>query len=202
MKTNRIITISRQYGSGGREIGEKLAQELKIPFYDKEILNLAAEQSGFAPSRFDEEEQEQTGSLLFSLMRVGAAVNSYDLPLNDQIYLIQSRVIRQAAEQGPCVILGRCADYLLENMPNCLRFFFKAPLDLRIKHAVACHGIPAETAEATVNKMDRKRAAYYNYYTGLRFGNAEHYHLCLDTLSIGIDASVELLKQYVLSLPD
>lgn len=196
MKSDLVITISRQYGSGGREVGQKLAERLGIPCYDKELINLAAQQSGFAPSHFEEPDQQATNSMLFSLLRAGTMMNSYDLPLNDKIYLIQSKVIQELAEKGPCVIVGRCSDYILEERPNCLKVFLYAPLPLRVERGKKVYGLPSDKAEDIINKTDKRRAAYYNYYTGIKFGDARHYNACLDTLSVGIEAAVDVLEVY------
>lgn len=197
MKKNYIITISRQYGSGGREIGRQLAQRLGVPHYDKELINLAAQRSGFAPEHFEEAEQKASKSLLFSLLRAGSAMNSYDLPLNDKVYLIQSKVISQLADEGPCVIVGRCADYILQDRPDCLHFFIHAPLQQRVERAVKVYGLAPDKAEDLVKKIDRRRATYYNYYTSMRFGDAGNYNLSVNSLSLGIENTVSLLERYI-----
>ena len=197
MKSDLVVTISRQYGSGGREVGQKLAERLGIPCYDKELINLAAQQSGFSPSHFEEPDQQATNSMLFSLLRAGTMMNSYDLPLNDKIYLIQSKVIQELAEKGPCVIVGRCSDYILEERPHCVKAFLYAPLPLRVERGEKAYGLPSDKAEDIIVKTDKRRAAYYNYYTGIKFGDARHYNICLDTLSVGIESAVDTLEVYV-----
>ncbi len=199
MKSDLVVTISRQYGSGGREVGQKLAQRLGLPCYDKELINLAAQKSGFSPSHFEEPEQQASSSMLFSLLRAGSIINSYDLPLNDKIYLVQSKVIRQLAEEGPCVIVGRCADYILEDLPHCVRVFIHAPLPLRVERGRTAYGLPQDKAEDIIEKTDKRRSTYYNYYTGIRFGDARHYHVAMDSLSIGLDNAVAVLEAYVRS---
>jgi cytidylate kinase len=193
-----IITISRQYGSGGREIGQLLARRLSIPCYDKELIRLASEKSGFAPAHFEApDQQEASSSLIFALTRAGAMMNSYDLPLSDKIYLAQSQTIRQLAEEGPCVLVGRCAGYVLEGHPRCVRVFLHAPLPLRVERGIRSYGLPPEKAEEIVTKTDRRRAAYSNYYTGARFGDASLYHVSLDSLSIGLEQAAGILESYV-----
>ena len=123
MKNNTIITISRQYGSGGRLIGQKLAERLGIPFYDKELITLAAEESGFAEHLFEKNDRNITNSLLYSLSMYGNTMGLYDMPLNDKLFIAQSKTIQSVAEKGPCVIVGRCADYVLRNKPNVLNVF-------------------------------------------------------------------------------
>jgi cytidylate kinase len=197
MKENLIITISRQYGSGGREIGEKLAKRFGIPYYDKELIILAAEKSGYARSLFEEADQKATNSMLFSLMRAGSMVNTYDMPLNDKIYLIQSGVIQQVAQQGSCVIVGRCADYVLQDKYPCVNVFIHAPLAKRMERAVNCYGLKGDDIQSVLLKTDKRRETYYNYYTGRKFGDARNYTLSLDSLDIGIDRAVEVIAQYV-----
>ena len=141
---HKIITISRQYGSGGRIIGKKLADELGIPFYDNELINLAAEKTGLSKECFKEAESVSTGNLLLSLTTLTPTVDSYGLPLNEKIFLVQSQVIKEVAEQGSCVIVGRSADYVLSENPNCINVFIHAELEDRVKRAVELYGLDAK----------------------------------------------------------
>lgn len=197
MKENLIVTISRQYGSGGREIGKKLAECLGVPYYDKELIILAAEKSGYARSLFEEADQKASNSMIFSLMRAGSMANSYDIPLSDKIYLIQSGVIQQVAQQGSCVIVGRCADYVLQDKAPCVNVFIHAPLKQRVARGIECYGLSADDAQSIILKTDKRRETYYNYYTGRRFGDARNYTLSLDSLGIGVENAVRILADYV-----
>ena len=197
MKENLIITISRQYGSGGREIGRRLAERLGIPYYDKELIILAAERSGYARSLFEEADQKASNSMIFSLMRAGSMVNSYDLPLNDKIYLIQSGVIQQVARQGSCVIVGRCADYVLQDRFPCVNVFIHAALQKRMDRAVKVYGLSPDDVQSVLLKTDKRRETYYNYYTGRKYGDARNYTLSLDSLGVGIENAVSILAEYV-----
>ena len=197
MKENLIITISRQYGSGGREIGKRLAERLGIPYYDKELIILAAERSGYARSLFEEADQKASNSMIFSLMRAGSMVNSYDLPLNDKIYLIQSGVIQQVARQGSCVIVGRCADYVLQDRFPCVNVFIHAALQKRMDRAVKVYGLSPDDVQSVLLKTDKRRETYYNYYTGRKFGDARNYTLSLDSLGVGIENAVRVMADYV-----
>ena len=197
MKENLIITISRQYGSGGREIGRRLAERLGIPYYDKELIILAAERSGYARSLFEEADQKASNSMIFSLMRAGSMVNSYDLPLNDKIYLIQSGVIQQVARQGSCVIVGRCADYVLQDRFPCVNIFIHAALQKRMDRAVKVYGLSPDDVQSVLLKTDKRRETYYNYYTGRKFGDARNYTLSLDSLGVGIENAVRVMADYV-----
>lgn len=197
MKENLIITISRQYGSGGREIGRRLAERLGIPYYDKELIILAAERSGYARSLFEEADQKASNSMIFSLMQAGSMVNSYDLPLNDKIYLIQSGVIQQVARQGSCVIVGRCADYVLQDRFPCVNVFIHAALQKRMDRAVKVYGLSPDDVQSVLLKTDKRRETYYNYYTGRKFGDARNYTLSLDSLGVGIENAVRVMADYV-----
>ena len=197
MKENLIITISRQYGSGGREIGRRLAERLGIPYYDKELIILAAERSGYARSLFEEADQKASNSMIFSLMRAGSMVNSYDLPLNDKIYLIQSGVIQQVARQGSCVIVGRCADYVLQDRFPCVNVFIHAALQKRMDRAVKVYGLSPDDVQSVLLKTDKRRETYYNYYTGRKFGDDRNYTLSLDSLGVGIENAVRVMADYV-----
>jgi len=197
MKENLIVTISRQYGSGGREIGKKLAARLGIPYYDKELIILAAEKSGYARSLFEEADQKASNSMIFSLMRAGSMASAYDMPLNDKIYLIQSGVIQQVARQGSCVIVGRCADYVLQDKFPCVNIFVHADIKKRIERAVQLYGLSPDDVQSTLLKTDKRRETYYNYYTGRKCGDARNYTLSLDSLGVGIDNAVSILADYV-----
>ena len=200
---NKIITISRQYGSGGREIGEKLAKELDVPFYDNEIITRAAKESGFAEAAFQRAEQKATNSLLYS---IAMGLNSYGnqefgfsaLSIDDQIYLAQSEVVHKMADEGPCVIVGRCADYLLREKKNVVNVFIWAKLESRVKRAIEVYEMPAQKAAEQILKIEKRRANYYNYHANEKWGRADNYNLCIQSDFIGIDATVELLKDYIL----
>ena len=129
MKNNTIITISRQYGSGGREIGKRLAEKLGIPFYDKELITLAAQQSGYSEHLFEKSDKGATNSLLYSLSMYGNTMGLYDMPLNDKLFIAQSQTIKNVAEQGPCVIVGRCADYVLRGRKDLLSVLIHDPIE-------------------------------------------------------------------------
>ena len=197
MKENLIITISRQYGSGGREMGRKLAERLGIPYYDKELITLAAERSGYSRTLFEEADQKASNSMIFSLMRAGSMAGSYELPLNDKIYLIQSGVIQQVAKKGSCVIVGRCADYVLQDKFPCINIIIHAQLRRRMERGVQVYGLAPDTVQSLLLRTDKRREAYYNYYTGRKFGDARNYTLSLDSLGVGIENAVRLLADYV-----
>ena len=188
-----IITIGRQFGSGGREIGEKLAQKLGYSFYDKEILTMAAEESGFSAAAMEHYDEKPSGSLIYSLYMTGAATSD-TLPLNQQLAFAQFNVIRKIAQGDNCVIVGRCADYILREKENLLTVFLHAPLEDRAKRIMAEKNIDSlALAEKTVKKTDKYREDYYNFFTHKKWGSATCANLALDTSVLGIDRCVEII---------
>lgn len=205
MENNFVITIGRQFGSGGRQIGRLLSEKLSIPYYDKEILAEAAKDSGICEEIFESHDEKPTKSLLFSLatgMQMHGNLGGYmEMPLNHRIFLAQFDTIRRVASEGPCIIVGRCADYVLRDKHNAVRLFVKADMEHRTERAIALHQVEPARAEEYVRRMDKQRASYYNYYTTSTWGDLDNYDLCLDTGRLGIDGSVELILNY-LSLRD
>lgn len=199
---NKIITITRQFGSGGREIGKKLAEAYGIPFYDNEIISRAAKDTGFAEAAFERAEDKASNSLLYSIAMGMNVFSSQDvgfsgLPLDDRIFLAQSKVIRNVAKEGPCVIVGRCADYILKNQENVVNLFIRATLDFRIKRAIEVEGIPKEKSAEMVMKKDKSRANYYKYHSGERWDNVLNYDFAIRSDLCGIDGTVACLKAYL-----
>ena len=197
-----VITIARQFGSGGRDIGRRLSQKLSIPFYDKKLITLAAQESGIDPEIVKSADERANNSLLYSLsMGAAAAIDggfqiNPELPMNDRLFLIQHDIIKQLAEK-PCIIIGRCGDYVLRNRPDCVKLFIYADLDKRTEYAVNVHNVPRDRAKAVVTKTDKTRANYYNYYASERWGDPGIYDLCINSGTLGIDGSVELIEYYL-----
>ncbi|MBZ4671458.1 MAG: Cytidylate kinase [Oscillospiraceae bacterium] len=189
-----IITISRQYGSGGREIGEKLANTLGIPFYDNKLLEVAAKESGIGKELFEANDEKNPGSLLYIL---GMQYSDDMLPFNHKLFLAQFSAIKKIASEGPCVIVGRCADYALKDFNNVLNVFIHADIEKRIERISKELNIPDKKANEVIIRVDKQRMSYYNFYTSQKWGRAENYHLCLDSMALGIDGTVELLKKFV-----
>ncbi len=195
--SKKIITISRQYGSGGRYVARMLAERLGYAFYDNELITLAAKESGFSESLFENIEKKSSYSLLYSLSTFGAPAGGvYGLSINDRAFIIQSDIIKQAAEKGPCVIVGRCADYILKERSDVINVFLHSDLESRTARAVKYYGIEEKKAKEHVQKTDRKRASYYNYFTGENWGDIKNYHISLDTDFIGIENCVDILEKY------
>lgn len=202
MKCKSVITISRQFGSGGREIGKKLAQRLSVDFYDKELISLAAKESGIDPSVFEHIDEQATNSLLYSLSlgMYGFGQTGYtprdQISINDRLYLLQHEIIRKLADK-PCVIVGRCADYILKERKNCISIFIYADMDYRIKRAVDIRNVPKEKAENVIRKTDKTRANYYQFYTEQKWGVPDNYHLCLNSAKLSPEKAVDVIENYV-----
>ncbi|WP_324823813.1 cytidylate kinase-like family protein [Sinanaerobacter sp. ZZT-01] len=197
-----IITIAREYGSGGREIGKQLAEQLKIPFYDKELITRTAEESGIDPDLFENADEKPSNpfwtSLAFNIGTFGSHIPTInDLPMNDRLFLLQSKTIRKIAEEGSCVIVGRCADYILEKEENIIRFFIHADREDKLNRVIHSYGIPEEGAQEFMKKTDRRRATYYDYYVGEKWGQINRYDLSINSSTLGIQSTVDLLLKFV-----
>ncbi len=195
---NTIITISRAYGSGGHEIGKRLATELDIPYYDNELISLAAEQSGLSKEIIKDAENIPTSNILYSLSRLGPSAEVYGMSLSEKIFLAQSNAIRELASKGSCVIIGRCADFVLKDFEDCIHIFITASLPARVRRAVAEYQLFPENAEKKVIKTDKSRELYYNYHTGLKWGDSSNYDFVINTDYTGLQDAVILIKSYVL----
>ncbi len=192
-----VITISREYGSGGRFIAKKLAEKMGIPYYDNELITMAARESGYSEAIFEKAEQLSTHSFLYSLSMFGSVDGVYGLPLSDKVYIAQSEIIKKCAEKGPCVIVGRCSDYVLKDFDNVINFFIYSDEKSKIERAVKYYGINADKASSELKKKDKKRANYYNYYSSQDWGYFGNYHLSINSDAVGIDASVDILSSFV-----
>ncbi len=197
-----IITVSRQYGSGGRVIAKALAERLGIAYYDKELIVLAAKESGFAEEIFEESEDKTPNSLLYSLVMGtygmgGQGIGVPDMPIGDKVFLIQSNLIRSLAAKESAVFVGRCADYVLEGREDTTNFFIYAPLENRVRRAVSEYHLAPEKSESAVLRIDKRRANYYNYYANRKWGKIDNYDLAVDSSKLSVDDTVELLQKYV-----
>ena len=188
---NRVITVSREFGSGGRTIGKMVAEKLGIPCYDAELIQKIAEESGYAADYIREEGEGASGGWLSALF----TDRSMGLTNQDKIWNIQSRVIEELAEKGPCVIVGRCADYILRDKANCLNVFIHASMEKRAKRIVQEYGEREESPEQRLRDKDKRRAAYHRFYTDMKWGHSQNYHICLDSGTLGIDKCVALIVQ-------
>ena len=192
MDKKYAITIGRQFGSGGREIGQKLARHLGIKYYDKELLQEIQKQSGLSSEFLAKSDETPQGAWTHALAGI-----LYDgIYTQEQIFRYQSETIRRIADKESCVIVGRCADYILRDHPDCINTFIHAPLEYCVERLYINDGIPREEATDLAVKMNKKRASYYNYYTDKKWGHITSYHLAVDTSVVGIDQTVELIAEF------
>ena len=202
MAINSVITIGRQFGSGGHEVGELLAKRLGIPYYDKQLLAEASKDSGICEEIFEDHDEKPTRSLLFSLMtgmqiRGDTSSMYMDMPLNHKIFLAQFDAIRRIASEGPCVIVGRCADSVLRDKKDAINVFIKADMDSRKERIMRLHTIAGDKVEDYIRRADKQRASYYNYYATSTWGDVNNFDLCVDTGALGIEGAVELIERFV-----
>lgn len=193
-----VITIARQFGSGGHEIGERVAKELNIPFYDKSLIALAAKKSGFSEEVFADVDEKATNSLLYSMVMgnysYGGRVSGInEMPINDKLFIIQSDIIKAAAADGPCVIIGRCADYILKDKDYTLNVFIHADKQSRIDRIVKKNLSEAKKAPDFITKKDKQRANYYNFYSNNKWDDLSNYDLTIDSSKFGVDGAVEMI---------
>ncbi|MCR4651764.1 MAG: cytidylate kinase-like family protein [Lachnospiraceae bacterium] len=199
---NTVITISRQFGSGGREIGEKLAEYFNIKYYDKELLSRAAKESGFCEEIIEVHDERPTSSFLYNLVMdtysFGYNQSSFvDMPISHKIFLAQFDTIKKIASEGPCVIVGRCADYALADMDNTLNIFIYGNEECKVKRICERMNVNEKKAKELSVKTDKQRQSYYNYYSSKKWGRADSYDLCINSSLLGIDGTVRLLIQAV-----
>lgn len=205
MNPNYIINIGRQLGSGGKEIGEKLATCLGIGFYDKELINLASEESGLCKEFFENADEKASQGLIGGLFGMRfpfiseGAMPGINCLSNDALFKVQSDVIRRLAAEKSCLFVGRCADYILRENPRCVNVFISASKEDRISRLCRIHGIDEEAAETMMEKADKKRSEYYNYYSYKTWGAAATYHLCIDSSSLGIDGTVDFVETFIVN---
>ncbi|MBQ6076454.1 MAG: cytidylate kinase-like family protein [Lachnospiraceae bacterium] len=194
---NTIITIGREFGSGGHEIGMKLAEELGIPFYDKLLVSMVSEEGEFA-QKYLEEMDEKVDIHIAPFLATRSNYSLYQMPVSDKVYFRQAQIIRELADKGSCVIVGRCADYILENRPELVRVFLYGDLKDRVARKEAM-GLEITESDMTkhVQVTDRKRSRYYRNFTGQVWGAKENYDICLNTSVTGIDGAVAMLKTLV-----
>ena len=202
MACKSVITIGRQYGSGGREIGQKLAGRLGIKCYDNELLDRAAKESGICQELFENHDEKPTNSFLYSLVMdtysmgyASAALSG--MPINHKVFLAQFNAIKKIADEGPCVMVGRYADYALDDYPNRISVFIYGSMDKRIRRIADKYNFTDAKAKDVITKTDKQRASYYNYYTNKRWGDIASYDLCINSSILGIHGTVEILRQFI-----
>lgn len=199
---NTIVTISRQYGSAGREIGALLAEKYGIKYYDKELLNRVAKESGFCEEIIEHQDERPTSSFLYNLVMdtysFGYNASHFvDMPISQKIFLAQFDTIKKIASEGPCVIVGRCADYALADRDDCINLFIYANEEDKIKHVMKSQNVSEKEAKEMIVKKDKQRQSYYNYYSSKKWGHADTYDLCINSSVLGLEGSVNLIQQFI-----
>ena len=204
MKDNVIVTIARQYGSGGREVGELVAKEHNLVFHDKSLIELAAQKSGIDMELLKKADEDVTPSFLYSIAVGNYSVyplsinmSPYEMPINDKLFNLQADIIKEEAERAPSVFVGRCADYVLNSNPNVIKVYIYADISVRAKRIAALENISESDARVLIYKNDKRRANYYNYYTSLKWGKSENYNLMIDTGSVGTEGAARIIGEYI-----
>ena len=192
----RIITISREFGSGGRSIGKLVAEKLGYRFFDSELVNKVAQRSGFSPEFIEEsgEYASARSSLLFALA-TASQYSADGLSMHDRLYIEQTKIIEEIAAEGECVIVGRCADFILRDRKDCLNVYIHADMESRAKRIVERYGESDKSPEKRLTEKDQKRKVYYKNYTGRNWGQAQNYDICLNSGALGIETCAELIVQ-------
>lgn len=206
MKRNIAVTIARQYGSGGREIGNRVAELLGVKVYDRELITMAASKSGLPADSLDHVDEKATNSLLYTLA-MGSSLfygsnTGFNMPVNDKLFIVQSEIIGNIADRESCVIVGRCGDYVLRNHPGTLSVFVYAPAEERIKRIMERHSVGYDEAKELMNKTDRRRINYYNFYTGRKWGKFDHYDLMIDSHLLGTEGTAQIIADMAERLGD
>ena len=201
MTSNLIITIGRQSGSGGKEIGQKVAEKLGVKCYDKELLALAAKESGLCEELFQSHDEKPTKSFLYSLVMdsysFGYTSSGYmDMPINHKIFLAQFEAIKALADREPCVIVGRCADYALEDYPNRVSIFVTGDDKAKIKRLAERNNVTEAKAKEIMMKTDKERSSYYNYYSNKKWSDPRSYDLCLNSSVTGPEGAVDVILNF------
>lgn len=201
MNGNLVITIGRQCGSGGKKIGQKLAEVMGVKCYDKELLSVAAKDSGLCEELFETHDEKPTSSFLYSLVMdtysLGYTTSAYmDMPINHKIFLAQFNTIKKLADEESCVIVGRCADYALADYPNTVSVFITANDEDRIKSLMETYKVDESKAKDIMAKTDKKRSSYYNYYSSKKWSDAKSYDLCINSSVTGRDGAIEVIREF------
>lgn len=193
---NRVVCIGRQFGSGGHDIGKMLAERLNIPFYDKNLIELASQRSGLNPEMLERGEERKTNQWLYAGMTNANGMTMNSLPPTEITFALQRDIIMDAAKEGDCVIVGRCSDVILRAMDvKVLSVFIAAPFEDRVQRKMKIENLDEKTTSALVRKTDRRRRAYYNYNTGLEWSSPDNYDLCINSSSVGIEQAVKMLAE-------
>ena len=200
--SNFVVTIAREYGSGGREVGLLLSERTGLKFYDKDLITMAAQKSGMSADALQKADEKAANSLLYTLA-LGSSIYNHgvervNLPINDRLFIVQSEIIKELANSGEgAIIVGRCADYVLAGMENLIKVYITADFDIRVKSVMERHELSESAAKDLIIRTDKRRANYYSYYTGEKWGRADKYDLVISTDRIGLDGAAEQIKHYM-----
>lgn len=199
---NYIVTIAREYGSGGRECGKKFAELTGYKFYDKDLITLAAQKSGMSTDALNSVDEKAASSLLYTLALGSSIYNSgmgsVNLPINDKLFVVQSQIIKDIANSGEgAIIVGRCADYVLSERDNVVKVYITSDFDTRVNTVMKRHDLTQSQARDLIIKTDKRRSNYYSYYTGEKWGKADKYDVVVSTARIGIDGAAGLIADYI-----
>ena len=200
--SNLVITIARQFGSGGREIGKALADKLGIEFYDRELLRLAAKESGIDEELFENADEQPSNSFLYSAVMVNhVSLKSFlgynDCITNDKLFIFTIETIRKLAQEKSCVIVGRCADYILKDHENCVNVFIHANYEDRLKTVMETKELTKEQAKSLIKKTDKRRSAYYSYYSDKTWGDVNEYDLCVNSSNLTVEKAADVIDFYI-----
>lgn len=200
--SNYIVTIARQYGSGGREVGQKLAELTGYGFYDKDLITMAAQKSGLSSDALHSADEKAANSLLYTLA-LGSSMYNHgidhiNMPLNDRLFVLQSDIIKEIAASGEgAIIVGRCADYVLSENPRLVRLFIYSGFDKRVQNVMRKHDLSQSVARDLIIKTDKRRSNYYSYYTGEKWGKIDRYDLAVSTAKLGVEGTADMIADYL-----
>ncbi len=202
MKNDTVVTVGRQFGSGGREIGKALAEKLDIPFYDRDLIAMAAEKSGYNHDILESADEKTGNAFLQSFAMTsfspgGRISLPTEISINDKLFFAQAEIIKSLADKGSCVIVGRCADYVLRDRENCANIFIHASLEKRVRRVARLYCISDTEAKNIIQKTDKKRASYYNYYSNKEWSNVASYDLSINSACLGVEGSTGALLEFV-----
>ena len=199
---NSVITIGREFGSGGREIAKRLSEKYGIPYYDKDLLARAAKDSGLCEEVLQNHDEVPTSSFLYNLVMdtysFGYNSSAYvDMPVSHRVFLAQFDTIKKIAEEGPCIIVGRCADYALADRDNLVTVFIAGKMEVKVKRIMEKYDLTESKAREMIMKKDKQRKSYYDYYSSKKWGNVDTYDLAVNSSVLGFDGTVELISEFV-----
>ncbi|MBQ7788913.1 MAG: cytidylate kinase-like family protein [Clostridia bacterium] len=209
MKDNIIVTIARQYGSGGHEVGELVAKEHGFAFHDKSLIEKAAEKSGISLEVLKKADEKTTPSFLYSIAMgnfdmypLAINMSPYEMPINDKLFNLQCNIIKEEAEKAPSVFVGRCADYILNDCKRVIKVFIYGDIESRANRIAKKENISVQDAKVLIYKTDKRRANYYNYYTSLKWGKSDNYNIMIDTGKIGVEGAARIIGEYIKHLQE